>query len=196
MKRNTKQKLIEVGAKLMLAKSYHAAGLKEILDEADVPKGSFYNYFSSKEDFGIAIIQFYGNFHADESKRFLADKSLLPCERLKKLFLYKREHYFTQGCNQGCLLAKLTTELAALSPRMCQALKEAFDQQLQPIADCIHEGQKLGYIGKEHNPEELAEFIHSAWEGAVFRMQLNQDTKPLDVFIGYLLQMLSPNSYE
>ena len=56
MKTNTKEKLIKTGAKMMLAKSYHAVGIQEILTEVNVPKGSFYYYFDSKEAFGIAII--------------------------------------------------------------------------------------------------------------------------------------------
>ena len=32
-------------------------GVQEVLNKAEVPKGSFYHYFRSKEDFGIQVIQ-------------------------------------------------------------------------------------------------------------------------------------------
>ena len=46
---NTRQELLELGVRLLSENGYNGTGLKQILDEAGVPKGSFYNYFPSKE---------------------------------------------------------------------------------------------------------------------------------------------------
>jgi TetR/AcrR family transcriptional regulator, transcriptional repressor for nem operon len=187
----TRQKLIEVGAALILKKSYHGVGLKEILDATNVPKGSFYNYFASKEDFGITIIKYYGNIYYNDFKKFLMDKSVSPRIRLAKLFLYKKDTFFSQGCSEGCLIANLTTELSAISPRLRNALKEAFDGLVIMIADCIREGQQQGEFENE-DPIELAEFIINSWEGAVLRMQTRNDVKSFDFFIKYIFDNLFP----
>ncbi|WP_281561494.1 TetR/AcrR family transcriptional regulator [Thalassomonas sp. RHCl1] len=55
--KGTRDIILEAGHKAITAKSYHACGLKEILDLAGVPKGSFYHYFKSKDDFGLQLIE-------------------------------------------------------------------------------------------------------------------------------------------
>ena len=57
MKRTHKRDdLIRVGRDLIVRQGFNATGLSDILTTAGVPKGSFYYYFESKEDFGLAII--------------------------------------------------------------------------------------------------------------------------------------------
>jgi len=51
--------LIDVGVGLMHQNGYNATGLTDILKAADVPKGSFYHHFGSKEDFAAAALERY-----------------------------------------------------------------------------------------------------------------------------------------
>jgi len=52
---NTRKRIIETGAAIIHRKGFNHTGIQEILNAAKVPKGSFYNYFKSKEDFGLQI---------------------------------------------------------------------------------------------------------------------------------------------
>ena len=50
--RNDKRDLIlSKGAQVMTRRGYHGTGVQEIVQAAGIPKGSFYHYFASKEDF-------------------------------------------------------------------------------------------------------------------------------------------------
>lgn len=192
MNNSTREKLIKAGAKAMLAKSYNAVGIQEILNEVNVPKGSFYHYFDAKEDFGISIIEYYGQKLANSINTKLSDSTLSPRSRILDYFLGIREYYFQYGCGQGCLIAKLTTEIADLRPRMRFALKAEFDNWCYLFALCIKEAQLTGEIDPEHNPESLAEFIVTSWEGALVRMQVNHNISSLDTFLHYLSKYLIP----
>ena len=55
--KSTRDRLIDVGLELMHQNGYNATGLTEILNAADVPKGSFYHHFGSKEDFAAAALE-------------------------------------------------------------------------------------------------------------------------------------------
>ena len=46
----TRDKLIDSGAELIAQQGYNATGINAVLKTCGVPKGSFYHYFSSKED--------------------------------------------------------------------------------------------------------------------------------------------------
>ena len=44
---------------MLIAQGYHATGIQEVVDKAGVPKGSFYNYFRSKEHFGAEVMRYW-----------------------------------------------------------------------------------------------------------------------------------------
>jgi TetR/AcrR family transcriptional repressor of nem operon len=192
MNNTTRQKLIKTGAKAMLAKSYHAVGIQEILSEVDVPKGSFYHYFESKEAFGVAIIEYYGEELAHAIREKLLDSKHSPRERMVAYFLAIRDYYATNGCGRGCLVAKLATEVADHSLQMREVLKKEFDKWTKLFATCIKEGQMVGEIAADYDAESLAEFLYTAWEGVLIRMQVNHELSPIDNFINYALDRIIP----
>jgi len=185
MNNTTRQRLIITGAKAMSKKSYHAVGIQEILTEVGVPKGSFYYYFDSKETFGVAIIEYYGEHLANIIREKLLDSAHSPRERIREYYLSIRNFYAANGCGQGCLIAKFATEVANLNPRMRDALKIEFDKWLDLFSTCIKEGQNLGEINSDLDPESLAEFLYTSWEGVLIRMQVNQNLTSIDNFINY-----------
>lgn len=184
--------MIKAGAKAMLAKSYNAVGIQEVLSQVDVPKGSFYHYFSSKEEFGVAIVEYYGEQLADAIEKRLSDPGLSPWNRMKQYFLGIRSYYASAGCNEGCLVAKMATEIADASPRIRIALKVEFDKWVGLFARCIEKAQDRGEISPEHNATALAEFIYTAWEGALIRMQVDQELNSLDTFVFYIFGHIIP----
>ncbi|MBL4572869.1 MAG: TetR/AcrR family transcriptional regulator, partial [Gammaproteobacteria bacterium] len=48
--------LITVGQELLITSSFNSVGLNDILKHAGIPKGSFYHYFESKEDFALQVV--------------------------------------------------------------------------------------------------------------------------------------------
>jgi len=192
MNNTIKEKLIKTGAKAMLAKSYHAVGIQEILTAVDVPKGSFYHYFESKEAFGVAIIEYYGEQLANSIKGKLSSEGYSPTQKIKAYFLEIRNYYAKHGCGRGCLVAKLAIEVENPSIAMRNALKREFDKWTTLFATCIKEGQQIGEISSNHDAEYMAEFLYTSWEGALIRMQVNHDLGPIDKFINYALDTIIP----
>ena len=58
-KTDTKRKILEHGARLVHMKGFNHTGIQEILEVAGVPKGSFYFYFKSKEEFGLELVDYH-----------------------------------------------------------------------------------------------------------------------------------------
>lgn len=179
MKKDTKERLIRAGIEAMLEKSYHSVGIKEILDSVGVPKGSFYHYFKSKEEFGIEIIDHYGQRHAAIIQSFLEDSSKSPIERLKECFLSCLCYYTDREYGNNCLIAKLSHEVINDSPEMRRAIRSAFDLWQSLYVKIIREAQDCGEIDQDLEPEELAAFIQSSWEGAVMMMQVYKNYHPV-----------------
>ncbi|MBD3176434.1 MAG: TetR family transcriptional regulator, partial [Armatimonadia bacterium] len=55
--RDTRLRLLDAASELFHSRSYHAVGVKDICDHADVKRGSFYYFYPSKEALAIAVIE-------------------------------------------------------------------------------------------------------------------------------------------
>lgn len=177
--------LIEVGANAFMAKGYHAVGLQEILAAAGVPKGSFYYYFRSKEDFCIAAIDHYTRLYAERHLAVLADHSRPARDRLIAFFAQEREYFLEKQCQHSCLLAKLTMEMSLLSEPIRARLQQGMNGWIRALAACLAEGVAAGEFTLFQPPEVTAEFLYATWAGAITRMQATQSIKPLEIFIAF-----------
>jgi len=68
----TREDLLTIGTEMLTSQGYHGTGIKQVLDAVGVPKGSFYNFFPSKEAFVAAAIYRYGEQVEREFERGLA----------------------------------------------------------------------------------------------------------------------------
>ena len=187
----TREKLIEVGVRVILEKGYNAAGLQEILSEAKVPKGSFYYYFKSKEDFCIAIINHYVTEYTQNSLSTLFVHSISARKRLISFFTAERNYYNEQQCLQGCLVVKLITEMSQTSVPIRIELQKAIEIWVKALSACLSDGIDTGEFKQIKSPDFMADYIHSAWMGALTRMQVTESIKPLDIFLEFLTQQIS-----
>lgn len=56
-----KQQILNAAYELFINKGYNSSSIQDILDEAKVSKGTFYNYFSSKSECLMAIMESIGS---------------------------------------------------------------------------------------------------------------------------------------
>src|SRR5688572_4406211 len=124
IKDDTKTRLIEVGTEIMMRKGYTNTGLAEILASCQVPKGSFYYYFKSKEDFALQVIESFDRHYVFVLDRTLSDCSLPPLERIKSKIAEGIEAAAAQKCAKGCLIANLCQEMADQNDQLRQRLAE------------------------------------------------------------------------
>src|SRR5262245_52257018 len=99
----TRDKILEAGAQAIADKSFSSCGLAEILERAGVPKGSFYHYFESKEDFGVALIERAIEDHLAWLRPVVSDRKRSPLQRLRGVFELGREECLANGAARQCL---------------------------------------------------------------------------------------------
>src|SRR5260221_9724954 len=122
----TKERILDAAEEIMLLKSFHSVGLNEILSAVKVPKGSFYHYFQSKEQFGVELLRHYVADASAFKRRALLTDELAenPIERLMALFDMNIARLLENGCQCGCLVVKLASEVATFSDDMRAVLAE------------------------------------------------------------------------
>lgn len=186
----TRERLLEVGAEAIAQKSFNSCGLSEILKRAGVPKGSFYHYFTSKEDFGVALIEREMNAYLELLRPLLSDRKKKPLARLRAVFEHGRDECREHGSARQCLIPKMALETGQLSETVHAALKCAYDQWTALLAQVVREAQAAGEIGREHDPDRLASALVMLWEGATIRSQIDRSLQPVDDCLDFVFGML------
>jgi len=186
----TRDRLLEAGAQAIAAKSFNGCGLAEILSLAGVPKGSFYHYFESKEDFGVALIEKESAEYFELLREMFGDRKRSPLARLRAVFEHGRDECLSKGPARQCLIPRLALETAQLSETVHSAVKCAYDQWTALLAGVFREAQAAGEIGRRHDPERLAKALVMLWEGATIRMQIDRSLQPVDEFLSFVFDSL------
>ncbi|MCW0134982.1 TetR/AcrR family transcriptional regulator [Escherichia coli] len=65
---DTRNDLIRSGLELLTQNGFLATGVDAIVKNANVPKGSFYYYFKSKEDYAQTVLNAYDSFFEHKLK--------------------------------------------------------------------------------------------------------------------------------
>ncbi|MBE9054223.1 TetR family transcriptional regulator C-terminal domain-containing protein [Nostocales cyanobacterium LEGE 11386] len=190
IKEDTKLALIKAGRRIIVEKGYNHTGIQEILLAVGVPKGSFYHFFSSKEEFGLAIIDYDSQMHDRIVEQYLGDTSLTPLNRIKRYFTFKLEEFETLQYREGCLFGNLSQEMADQNDPFRIRLQEAIDRWHGQFADCIQAAQDSGEISTQYSARDLAEFCLNSWEGALLQMKLAKSDAPLKNYVQFMFGVI------
>ena len=177
-----KEQILNAGLNLIYRQGFNASGVKEIASESDVPKGSFYNYFASKEDFVIQAIARYTENTSAILEEMLVRGEGSPLTRLRSLFDAWSDPQFMEDNGYSCFTGNLSQEMANLNPKVKEALEASFNKLQSYYTTCLEEAQKAREIDSRLDPEHLAYFIYNSWQGALVRAKAEGDIKPLTIF--------------
>ncbi|MFO0960111.1 MAG: TetR family transcriptional regulator C-terminal domain-containing protein [Isosphaeraceae bacterium] len=186
-KESTRNILLEAGREVFLRRGYANAGIDHIVQGAGIPKGSFYYYFKSKEQFGLAVIDEFAARCDARIAEALDDKGRSPLERIRHYFEESLNRLATDQCRDGCLVGRLGQEMANQNETYRARIDEIFSAWASRLADCVREAQELGELSGDWDPEVLAEVWLSGWQGALLRAKMARSTRPLRRFLDVMV---------
>ena len=189
-KTDNKKALLQTGMQFVLEGGYNHTGLNEVLAAANIPKGSFYYYFSSKEEFGLALIEEFDQGNKAVAQTFLKDGTFDPLTRLKNYFDYFITYLQEMQCRQGCLAGNMGQELSDQNETFRVRIKCVMDDWAGAIANCIKEAQTAGQIDTSLDPLMLGHFCLNNWEGAILQMKIAKNPQPLMLFRQMLFEVI------
>jgi TetR/AcrR family transcriptional repressor of nem operon len=181
-KDNTKDRILAQAAQIIHKKGFNNTGIQEILESAGVPKGSFYFYFKSKEDLGLALVDYYAEGFRSMWQTVLGASEMRHLKRLERFFEETRVMQEQDEWKSGCPIGNLTQEMGALNEAFQARLKKVLDGMKAAIRTCLAEAQLEGDISPALDPDATADFILNSWEGALLRTKAEGHTGPLVLF--------------
>ncbi len=191
---STPERILEAAEGLMLEKSFHSVGLNEILAEVQVPKGSFYHHFSSKEQFGVALLTHYVARATAFKTQALLSPSPEP-DPMRRLMAFLGSNVDRLVENDGrcpCLVVKLSAEVANFSEPMRLVLQQGVREWVSIYETLLREGVAKGSVNADIDPAVFAPMIVDLWNGAIQRASITRNPAPLRNAITFLRNRLNP----
>lgn len=173
--KHQKEDILKVGYDVIRKNGYHNVGINQVLKEASIPKGSFYNFFESKEDFAIQVINAYGTENTQFLKNYFKNSGDSPLSSLKNFYAMMIEVNESDDFQSGCIVNKLSLEVGRLNVNFAEVLDKHFTDWIIVTAEVIQKGQDLEEITKKQSAIEIAEYLHAGMYGGFSRSSVSQN---------------------
>ena len=183
--------LLEKGMEVLWSKGYNATSVNDIVKAAGVPKGSFYFYFDSKEDFAVKAIDTYFHLNYFPAKEILDDLSNSPKQRLLNFYEFRCAVIKNElECKMGCLACNLGNEMAEHSEKIREAIVAKEEIIRNEIAAVVLEAQQKGEIDSSMEPMDIVAFFEDAGKGAMTTMKELKSAYPVDNYMSMLRKFM------
>lgn len=192
---NVREKILTVGRSLLSMKGFSAVGLNEILKEANVPKGSFYHYFGSKDTFGVAVLNAYFKEYLAEIDNILSKREFNMIDRLMKFFEQWEERQAFLECKGKCLVVKIGAEVADLSEPMRLTLQLGIEEIIKRLSQAINMAIEEGSLKIKSDPFIIAQSLYQLWLGASLMVKIDKNIDPFKSAMFTTKQLLCISVY-
>jgi AcrR family transcriptional regulator len=181
---STRERLIYAAIELFWEKGYANTSMSDLLTRANANSGSFYHFFSSKEDLLIAVLnQYFSMLHPQmlgPAWEGIDD----PIERIFALLTRYRMLILQTDCTYGCPIGRLALEIGPEQAEVHRLLAKNFDGWTAAVAACLEQaGDRLP---ADIDRERLSGFVLAVMEGGVMLSRSHRDVKPFDQAVAEL----------
>ena len=176
-----REKLLHVGMQVVHERGFGGASVRDIVQAAGVPQGSFTNHFTSKEAFGLEVIDLYFANASEMMRRTLRNDDLPPLQRLRA-YIDDGKDGDVQDMRNGCLFGNFTAEANDCGDPIRLRVVEAFAEVQASIAYCLRAAVKAGEIAPSTDCDEVAAFILASAQGARLLAKAQRSPLPVERF--------------
>ncbi|HEY4136261.1 MAG TPA: TetR family transcriptional regulator C-terminal domain-containing protein [Alphaproteobacteria bacterium] len=181
-KPSNREKILTEGLRVVHARGFANASVRDIVQAAGVPQGSFTNHFASKEAFGLEILEIYFANNCKTMAATLRNEALPPLQRLRAYIDAVEARLSQHGMRNGCLYGNMAAEASDHSEPLRTRLVEIFAEGQAAIADCLKAAVKAGELPASFECDEVAGFILSSLQGAELISKAERSAVPVERF--------------
>jgi len=187
---DTREHLLATGEQLCMHRGFTGMGLSELLKTAEVPKGSFYHYFRSKEAFGVAMLErHYVGYHRRLAHHFAHGNGNYR-DRLIAYFQETLNQFSQKGIISGCLTVKLSAEVCDLSEDMRSAMDRGVSRVIALLAEALENGRRSRCLAFEGDTLTQGQVLYALWLGANLQAKISRSALPLESAVAHAKTIL------
>jgi TetR/AcrR family transcriptional regulator, transcriptional repressor for nem operon len=172
---SNRDKLLADGLKVVLERGYIGASVRDVVEAAGVPQGSFTNHFASKEAFSLEILDVYFAKTRVVIDETLRNDALPPLKRLRAYFDANMAVIRNHDIKNGCLVVNFAAEASDHSELIRKRLSGIYAELREAMAYCLKAAVKAGEVPKSLKVSEVAEFIVTGTQGAWLVSKVERD---------------------
>lgn len=190
-KKYNEQLAIAKGVSLFRKNGYHHTSAADIVDTLDIPKGTFFGMFNTKEEYVLEVLQHYIDDTLAYMEKILYGNTTVPPSNRLQLFYKSLSSYFTnEGCAYGCLLNTLTSEIGGYNDAFSQLIRKGHAQFIDKIEPCVREAQDAKEFRSDIDSREMTYFIHTSFDGAIVKMKGVRNDEALKIFLNTIFKLI------
>jgi TetR/AcrR family transcriptional repressor of nem operon len=171
---HSKERILTAAKELFLSRGYGATTVDAICERAKLTKGSVYYFFDSKEDLGLAVLDWSLR---RGTQMLTSGRYVRIVDPVEKAFAFLKhlEKCSPEIWSGGCLLGSFAMELADTNSRMQQAVAGMFQALADTIAELLQPiaAQRAGK--QTPSASELADTLLGSIEGSIILAKAYRD---------------------
>lgn len=176
----SRDRILESARRLFYTRSFADVGVAEICAEAGVKKGSFYHFFSSKQELALAMLDDYRAERGGAFLRLAQDTTLPPLERLRQFSLRIADHqeafHRDHGIVPGCPFGNMAAELSTCDEPIRARITDVFTIFESVIESLLREAADRGDL-TDIDPSATARAMLAYLEGVVLTAKTRNDPR-------------------
>jgi TetR/AcrR family transcriptional regulator, transcriptional repressor for nem operon len=172
---SNRDKILEDGLQVVLERGYVGASVRDIVEAAGVPQGSFTNHFASKEAFSLEILDRYFAHSRLVMADTLRNEALLPLKRIRAYIDASIAAIKNHGTKNGCLVGNFAAEASDHSEIIRKRVADIYAEVREAMSDCLKAAVKEGELPKSFKTGDVATFIVTGLQGAWLVSKVERD---------------------
>jgi len=181
-KASHREKILTEGLRVVHERGYEGASVRDIVQAAGVPQGSFTNHFASKEAFCLEVLDRYFEDTRATIGRTLRNDSVAPLKRLRAYLDAQSKYLNKIGLRNGCLIGNFSAEASEHSEVIRKRIVEIFEEMRQAVAYCLRAAVKTGALPRKTDCDELAGFLNASMQGAILQAKAERSAVAIERF--------------
>lgn len=177
-----REKLLHEGLRVVHRQGFGGASVRDIVQAAGVPQGSFTNHFRSKEAFGLEVLELYYTKVQEAVADTLRNDALPPLQRLRAWIDFNIGFGWQYEMRDGCILGNFSAEAGDGIENIRVRLAGILDELQQSVAYCLKAAVRAGELPRGFETADVAGFIVSSLQGAFLIAKAQRDAVPLERF--------------
>ena len=170
-----KQEIISIAKNIIHCKGYQATSISDILHAANIGKGQFYHYFSSKYDLGLAVMENLIEEWDHQLILNILQSSEDPKLKINKMLYWILTYHAGKEEKSGCPIGNLTIEMSEHDETFRLKLDHFFKRWIGSIETVLEEMVKQNQLHSTVDIRKSAEAIVAMIEGGILLMKSQQD---------------------
>jgi AcrR family transcriptional regulator len=185
--RRPRDRMVYSAAQLIRARGVTGTGVRDVVEHASAPRGSFQHYFPGGKDQLVGeAVAWAGDFAARWVAAYReAEATPSPDGLFAHIVRPWKDEFSRRGYERGCPVMATAADLAGGESAVNTQLRRALGQWEHAVAD-----ELVGMGVLPARARSLAVLMISALEGAIMWARVDRDTTPLDIVVTELAPLL------